>query len=906
MIRSRSIFFLCLSALMFLVACRNEAGQVPPSAESTATATAAAARGEESDEPPASLPATRRPAAEATSGGTAGLIYSVPFEVRPDGFSFRNYGAGHPEGDFTVADLRELFGDGVCSRIDADRDVCIPTAEAQQWIADRNADMSVGHCIGFTVAGYRFAQGDLQPDMFAPDASVPYDIERRAPIMRTIAANGSLYWVKSVWSSEVSGTPRDIIDALIELGEPVDLSIYLPGLVGGHSLLAYGVTEVAPQQYHILVYDNNFPGEPAFVEVDYAANTWRYDQGAINPDVVAMPYEGDAQTETLRFIPLTAYDQATCPFCPAETEAEELEAFTLLSFLGQGDVLVETALGVIGSVAGEIINEIPGARLIFPRGQLAANDAPNIVLPAGIDDYTIRFSGLRRVSSLSPGQSVVLDQLAPTADENQLAVTSSTQNIDFQAGGEQSPALKATIRQDQSTLSVALLGVDFVSGQSLALGASKESGRLEITSPNAEISAATLLILRLSKESEEIFATTALDVNDGGGVALDVAGWDGQGDIDTYLDEDGDGTFEEEPTTLPNEPLTQVIRQTDSATVSNVVDNVNPYLGEDGLMTLLVGLADQELSGREIGAILLPLHLPADQLISLIATYDLPLPELAELLFALRLEAEKLEEIIAGLEMAEEDEEALRDTLDNLALYHEIIVDWEFLNTDEMARLAGLLNERALTVEQLGQLLPRMELTPAQLEQLLPGLALSPDDLAALAKLLEIDLPETPESAPIAATGTATATATPSPTATRTPTATSTPTATRTPTPLATPSATATLDPYPPAPTGTPDPYPYPGPSPSPGSYPGPTSTPEYKSFAYCSGDELRIVAQEPTWLEATVEIWSGDELLYTGTTGPGGESFEAAIPGPGTWPNLYLQASVAPTRVPLGTISCP
>jgi hypothetical protein len=903
MTRLRSYLFLGLLVLLLNAGCRQEAGQLP-TPEPDPTDTPAAVRGEESDEPPASLPATRRPGAEATSGETAGLIYSVPFEVRPDGFSFRNYGAGHPEGDFTVADLRELFGDGVCSRIDADQDVCIPTAEAQQWIADRNADMSVGHCIGFTVAGYRFAQGDLQPDRFAPDASAPFDLEREARIMRTIAANGSLYWVKSVWSSEVSGTPREIIDALIELGEPVDLSIYLPGLVGGHSLLAYGVTEVAPQQYHILVYDNNFPGEPAFVEVDYAANTWRYDQGAINPDVIAMPYEGDAQTETLRFIPLSAYDQATCPFCPVETEAEELEAFTLLSFLGQGDVLVETALGVIGSVAGEIINEIPGARLIFPRGQLAANDTPNIVLPAGIDDYTVRFSGLRRVSSLSPGQSVVLDQLAPTADENQLAVTSSTQNIDFQAGGAQSPALKATLRQDQTTLSVALLGVDFVSGQSLALGGSKESGRLEIASPNAEISAATLLILRLTEENEEIFATTNLAVNDGGGVALDVAGWDGQGDIDAYFDEDGDGTFEEDPTTLPNEPLTEVIRQTDSATVSNVVDNVNPYLGEDGLMSLLVGLADQELSGEEIGAILQPLSLSVDQLITLIARYDLPLPELAELLFALRLETEKLDEIIAALDLEEEAEAALRDALDNLALYHEIIVDWEFLNTDEMARLAGLLNERALTVEQLGQLLPRMELTPAQLEQLLPGLALSADDLAALARHLGIELPETPEAAPVAATGTATAT--PSPTATRTPTATPTLTATRTPTPLATPSATVTLDPYPPAPTGTPDPYPYPGPSPSPGSYPGPTATREYKSFAYCSGDELRIVAQEPAWLAATVEIWAGDELLYTATTGPGGESFEAAIPGPGTWPNLTLQASVEPTRVPLGTISCP
>lgn len=908
------IFLLGLLTLVLLVACRREEGQtsVP---EPTATVTPAAVRDEEVSGA-TSTPGNSVPAASTSAGSdeAAGVLFTVPFEVRPDGFSFRNYGGNYPEGRFTIAELREQFGDGVCSRIDEDGAVCIPTAEAQQWIDDRNADMSVGHCIGFTVASYRFAQGELQPETFGPNAETPFELERKAPIMRTIAANGSLYWAKSVWSSEVSGTPRDIIDALIALKEPVDLSIYLPGLVGGHSLLAYGVEEVAPQQYHILVYDNNFPGQPAFVEVDYDANTWRYANGAVNPDEVAVPYEGDAGTETLRFIPLSVYDAVECPFCQlVADDGEDIEAFTLLSFLGQGDVLVETTLGAIGWVAGELVNEIPGARFIFQRGQLAADNAPDIILPAGLD-FTAQFTGMNRVSSLGPEASVILDQLTPTSEQSALAVTSSTQGVQYQAGGEQSPTLKATVRQEDTTYRVGLMDVVLTDGQSVAMSAPEDSGFLAISSPDVEIADGTLLITRLTSEDEAIFATTALAIEEGGGVALDVAAWDGSGSMDVYGDEDGDGEFDEQPSELPNEPVTEVIRQSDSAVLANVVDHLNPYLGEEGLEAILAGLAEQDLSGQKIGEIVRPFHLPNDRLISFITTLELPIPEMAEMLYALRLDDEEdLEIVIEGLDLAEEDESALRDYLANLALYAEIIADWEFLKSDDMTRLAELLNERALTAEQFVQLLPRMGLSTEELEQLLGLLNLSAADLAYIAEQLELDLSIIQGTTTRVVTATVTANAT----MTITPTATPTPSPTVTPTPTigSTPPPTGTPDPYPaepPPPTQTPGSYPYPGPEPSPtgtpGAYPGvtPSAVPAYLSTAFCAGDDLRVVAQEPDWKNVTVTISAGGAMLISGVTGPNGEPFEATLPGPGTWTDLVIEASADPGLVPLGTISCP
>jgi hypothetical protein len=71
-------------------------------------------------------------------------------------------------------------------------------------------------------------------------------------------------------------------------------------------------------------------------------------------------------------------------------------------------------------------------------------------------------------------------------------------------------------------------------------------------------------------------------------------------------------------------------------------------------------------------------------------------------------------------------------------------------------------------------------------------------------------------------------------------------------------------------------------------------------------GDDLRIIAREPTWIDALIEIWAGDELLLTGRTEDDGGPFEATLVGPGTWADLSLHSSVAPDRVPLRTIICP
>jgi len=119
-------------------------------------------------------PIEGRPA--ATSGQEAGAIQAVDtrapieasfdcgFRAALDGFSFRNYGSRFPQGNLTINEVREPFGDQVCARIKDDK--CIPTPAAQLWIDQMNGAMTGGHCVGFTVLGNSLFVGRLFPKDF--------------------------------------------------------------------------------------------------------------------------------------------------------------------------------------------------------------------------------------------------------------------------------------------------------------------------------------------------------------------------------------------------------------------------------------------------------------------------------------------------------------------------------------------------------------------------------------------------------------------------------------------------------------------------------------------------------------------------------------------------------------------
>src|SRR5436190_2335924 len=80
------------------------------------------------------------------------LVADDGFRPQTDGFAFPNYGAGsvQPEPvNLGAADMRKLFGDGVC--LDASSGKCDLIPEAQQWMDQVNKSIDGGHCFGFSV-----------------------------------------------------------------------------------------------------------------------------------------------------------------------------------------------------------------------------------------------------------------------------------------------------------------------------------------------------------------------------------------------------------------------------------------------------------------------------------------------------------------------------------------------------------------------------------------------------------------------------------------------------------------------------------------------------------------------------------------------------------------------------------
>jgi hypothetical protein len=118
------------------------------------------------------------------------------------------------------------------------------------------------------------------------------------------------------------------------------------------------------------------------VEVNYLANTWRYSLAATDPSQDAGAWDGDARTQSLMYVPFEAYLQpVSCPFCPAEGEAEGVLDLALSG--AEAHLTATDAEGnQAGYVDGEFVAEIPGAELVFIKDTMYQDRQPIIVLPS--------------------------------------------------------------------------------------------------------------------------------------------------------------------------------------------------------------------------------------------------------------------------------------------------------------------------------------------------------------------------------------------------------------------------------------------------------------------------------------------------------------------------------------------
>ncbi len=683
--------------------------------------------------------------------------FNTGFLTDYDGFQFQNYGSRFPEGNLNVAEVHDLFGDQVCAQV---RDgECVASPTTQLWIDQMNQAMGAGHCVGFTVLSHRLATGQLTPASFETVGEITFDITQNPAVMQRIAREWVLQTTPEIIEATVSGSPRDVVARLSELSEPVDLGIFhREG--GGHSMLAFGVEDLGSGMARIPVYDNNWPGQLLYVEVDLIENTWAYSLAAAHPDDDPQAWTGDDRTHSLMYVPLSAYDQDfTCPFCNeaaqtastggvlAQQGAPQAGANQALLHLSgeSGNVVATNSSGQrLGFVPGEgYVNEIPGAVIVPLRSNMFSNVEPLLILPPNeqvdiqvtartdgdLSDVDLRYIG--------PGMNIAVDQLSMQSDNGaNVAVDPNSQSTDVTVAGQQSPIIKLGVTDGDQTQTFSIGGASMPAGSAMQLGVDPSNGAFNIGGDNVNTNNMFLVAASVSQTGSQVFATDQLQLNQGNTQALDFANWDGVSSVGG----------------LSPQPLSSVIVSQDSAAdVIAAFGQIDDFLADDQVFQLLDGVAGLSLDGSDVGEVLYGLdglELTAQEMVGFVQQLNLPVAELAELIAEQNLDETQQADLVGAFDLSDADLSELEDELTQLKMVDELLIEMEF-QAASVEDVEEILTESGFDMDLVVDALDELDVPTDTFVKTLSDLGFSAQDVSAAVEDLGSDLFETPAPIPV-------------------------------------------------------------------------------------------------------------------------------------------------------------
>jgi len=318
------------------------------------------------------------------------------FRPNVDGFSFQNYGADPQTVDLTPAELQRMFGDRVCASIAGGK--CTLTYPAERWMNQAVSAMKSGHCEGIAVLSSLLYYNKTSPGLFGDNSVIDLSLQD-VLLQREIG----YWWATQVTSpggsKKVLASPQAVLDTLAGafgngsgVGEMWVMGIYLTDGSGGHAITPYAVEDLGNGTARILVYDNNWPKDSRFIEVDTLSNTWRY-QASANPDEPNSLYSGNASTRNLEIVSLSSrLGQQQCDFCGDENVSKGAEQGTKNIQIwqsGKARALITDESGQrVGLLeSGQFVNEIPGAEirnLKFGLVGMGSAHPPVILLPLAL------------------------------------------------------------------------------------------------------------------------------------------------------------------------------------------------------------------------------------------------------------------------------------------------------------------------------------------------------------------------------------------------------------------------------------------------------------------------------------------------------------------------------------------
>ena len=407
---------------------------------------------------------------------TGDIVSDSGFRPWVDGFGFENYGNDAGPQNMTAQNVENIFGTQVCEDgTGGDTGVeCSLIPTAAKWMEVENERMAGGHCMGFSVTANQFYLGVRDADDYGADGGDPAEIEVQGntDLQSVIAENWTYQDLPQVQDAVVSGTPSEILQELVdslpaEDGETYTVAIFKRDGTAGHAITPFAVEDNGDGLFHILVYDNNFPGIVRAIEVDTNEDTWSY-VGGPDPSNVDELYEGDAETQSLSLFPNGPGDAGTqpCPFCSGEGVDPNDPATG--SVLGASDtydqislsgdpvnhahlVLKDAKGNVSGFVGGKIVNEIPGVRIQRTLATQNWNGAPEPVYLVPKDaeiTATIDGSSLEKADK----ETITLIGTGIYSEVSDIVVEPNSKNVVEFQGGEHGIIFHTDPNQDQAPI----------------------------------------------------------------------------------------------------------------------------------------------------------------------------------------------------------------------------------------------------------------------------------------------------------------------------------------------------------------------------------------------------------------------------------------------------------------------
>lgn len=513
-------------------------------------------------------PQSNNSSAPSNNGGPASgqgnSIADLGFRPNQDGFNFENYGGAYPgeQGDIFVEDLIRMFGkDAVCAGFKNDE--CQVAPGALEWAHALNQGSNNGHCEGMAVLSLMFFERQTSPQQFGAQRTYDLKLDNHA-LQRELMYYHALQLADPVFDAKnkaMKQTPSQVLDTIIagiQSGDPTVVAVrhYEPdGTRVGHAVSPYAVEDKGNGLYYVWIYDNNYPGQERYIEVDRNRNTWKYGFAATNPAQDPNPWSGDADDNLFGAtrISLRAR-QAQCPWCQNNAQ-DGTDSMTKIGLLGGGDLRVTNSQGQrLGWVDGNFVNEIPGAQDFMLDGGLGAPSVPFYFVPTNdVYEMTMDGSGLERTADselfiFGGGKSLNIDNitLAP-GETNTLLLEGNLNAFTFDPEAAEESQITLTLNGAEEDYYFGFDGMQVDAAEMLLFTLDENSGRLRVDSDNSsQADTYDLTIKRVGAKGMQIFENQNIAFGGGETQYIDYEAWDGQDALSIGVDENDDGTVDQE------------------------------------------------------------------------------------------------------------------------------------------------------------------------------------------------------------------------------------------------------------------------------------------------------------------------------------------------------------------------